>query len=398
MFLDVTRRLNLPLIRAAAVLHQAGKLPPNSYVVDAAAVLENARLLAGAAAASGVKLFFMAKQFGHDPTLCNLVVQHIPKAVAVDWMAAEDLIGQGVSLGHVGHLVQIPRAKVPSILAARPEVWTIASLEEASWVAAAAREVGVSQPVLLRVSALMANYPGQEGGFSAEEAVEVARQIDAMRGVHVVGATAFPCFVAGANGETVPGPNLSVLLEAVAHLGEAGVDVIHVNAPGGTSVSLLPQLSRLGVTHAEPGHALTGTTPRQITSEGPERPAIVYLTEVSHRKGNDAYVYGGGFYRRSHAYRALVGSTPEAVTQSPMWPVRLPPPSAIDYTASVESPEARPGDTAVMAFRVQAFVARSHIAVVTVGRTPKVLSLCRLGAPPPTSTIGQREFLAEAGS
>ena len=37
-----------------------------------------------------------------------------------------------------------------------------------------------------------------------------------------------------------------------------------------------------GATQLEPGHGLTGTTPLHARTALPERPAMLYLTEVSH--------------------------------------------------------------------------------------------------------------------
>lgn len=42
MFLDLTIKRNPALIKAAAELHQSGKIPANTYVIDLDTVLENA--------------------------------------------------------------------------------------------------------------------------------------------------------------------------------------------------------------------------------------------------------------------------------------------------------------------------------------------------------------------
>ena len=41
---------------------------------------------------------------------------------------------------------------------------------------------------------------------------------------------------------------------------------------------------------------LTGTTPLHVSDDLPEAPAVVYLTEVSHLSGGEAFCFGGGLY------------------------------------------------------------------------------------------------------
>ena len=59
---------------------------------------------------------------------------------------------------------------------------------------------------------------------------------------------------------------------------------------------LFETLAAAGATQVEPGHGLTGTTALHIFEDLPERPAAVYLTEVSHHYGGKAYCFGGGLY------------------------------------------------------------------------------------------------------
>ena len=106
--------------------------------------------------------------------------------------------------------------------------------------------------------------------------------------------------------------------------------------PSATCVSTIPILKELGATHGEPGHALTGTTPLHQRGDQPELPAMVYVSEVSHLDGDRAYVYGGGFYRRSRAREAIVGKTFPGMMDCRVR-VRETPPQYIDYYGALET-------------------------------------------------------------
>lgn len=75
MFLDRVRRRNPGLIRAAVALHQAGQIPPNTYVIDAGAFARNGALVRAAAEAAGLRVYFMTKQHGRNPELFRRVVR-----------------------------------------------------------------------------------------------------------------------------------------------------------------------------------------------------------------------------------------------------------------------------------------------------------------------------------
>lgn len=52
----------------------------------------------------------MTKQFGRNPLIAQAIVESgIEKAVAVDPWEALSLSKNGIKIGHVGHLVQIPK-------------------------------------------------------------------------------------------------------------------------------------------------------------------------------------------------------------------------------------------------------------------------------------------------
>src|SRR3954469_3537934 len=103
MFLERTKRQNPALIRAAVALHQAGEIPPNTFVFDADAFARNGALLRAAAEQAGLRMYFMTKQHGRNPELFRRVVRAGAKeTVAVAMEDARILHRHGVGLGHVG--------------------------------------------------------------------------------------------------------------------------------------------------------------------------------------------------------------------------------------------------------------------------------------------------------
>ena len=131
-------------------------------------------------------------------------------------------------------------------------------------------------------------------------------------------------------------------------------------------------LARAGATQIEPGHGLTGTTPLHVFEDLPEIPAVVYLSEVSHLIGDEAFCFGGGLYidpvfpglsaarRSSRASRRL--------RRSALKPVEIPAAAAIDYYGMIQNGRARRarvGDSVVFGFRPQAFVTRAYTVGVS---------------------------------
>ena len=80
----------------------------------------------------------------------------------------------------------------------------------------------------------------------------------------------------------MPTPNLHTLVQARDQLAKSGIAIEQLNAPSATSCTSLPLLAEYGVTHAEPGHALTGTIPANQQGDQPERIAMLWLSEISH--------------------------------------------------------------------------------------------------------------------
>lgn len=384
MFLNTTRRRNPDLMRAAVKLHQAGDIPPNTYLIDLDTVADNTRLLANEAAQYGVKLYFMSKQVGRVPAFARWVAEHgIPQAVAVDVAEARILSEAGVRLGHVGHLVQPGRSEWGDILRLKPEVVTVFSLTRARQLSMAAERLGCVQPVLLRVVRSGDTlYPGQYGGFKLEELSAMLPELQRLPGIRIVGVTSFPVLLMdGQKHEMQLTPNAETLLLAKQALAQAGIRVTQINGPSGTSCTTIPLLHRAGITHGEPGHALTGTTPLHAMHPLPERPAIVYVTEVSHRDDDDIYVIGGGFYTRSHVAAAAVSNRPADIVDNILPAAPLSPENIDYYGALKPERDVQAGDTAVYAFRTQIFVTRAHVALIRGVREgqPEIVHLQRRG-------------------
>jgi len=400
MFLDTLARRNPDLIRAAIDLHQAGEIPPNSYVLDLDTIRRNARLIKQAADKAGLYIYPMAKQVGRNPHFIRAIARAgMPKFVCVDWMGARLLARQKARIGHVGHLVQIPRNEALNIAALEPEVWTVFNLQKAREVSAAAQhlgrlqDVGRVQDLLLRVVADGDTfYPTHDGGFQLNDIVSAAREIAQLPAVRIVGVTSFPALlydpekaavVVSNNLGTGPhvnnnvrtGPhitnNLHTIVEAASRLRrEAGLEITQINAPGTTSAATMEILAASGATHVEPGHGYTGTTPWHGYEDLPERPAMCYVTEVTDVRGEEGYVLGGGFFIDpvipEYAVRAFVGRSGEDALGRERASAKLGPAGGIDYYALLDrrSTKVEIGDSVVFGFRAQVFATRGQVAVI----------------------------------
>jgi predicted amino acid racemase len=380
MFLRTTQLRNTGLIEAGAYFHQKGMIAPNTYLIDLDAVRKNASMIKEEAARQGIELYFMTKQFGRNPLVARAITESgITKAVAVDPWEALHLADNGISLGHVGHLVQIPKNMMEPILKHRPEVVTVFSYENAKIVAETAQSIGYIQKILLRVVGTDDHiYPGQQGGIPIRNLKYEVERIALLKGVYISGVTAFPCLLAHEE-RVEPTANFATLQEAKQILGAKGFTELQINTPSVSAVSTLSLLKKLGSTHAEPGHALTGTTPLHENGAEPEIPAMIYVSEVSHSDQGNAYVYGGGFYPRSHMKGALVGSSPDHLSFTK---ANLDDSESIDYYATLDTDKVSVsvGDTALFSFRTQIFVTRATVAVVEgIGHDPRISGLYNSG-------------------
>ncbi|GAA2331753.1 alanine racemase [Streptomyces cuspidosporus] len=371
MFLDVLRRRNPALISAAIALHQSGHLPSNTYVLDLDTISANARALATEAGRLGLTPFAMTKQIGRNPDACQAIMEGgIEAAVAVDMECARATTRAGMRLGHLGHLVQVPRAEAAAAAAMRPANWTVFSTDKARQAATAAGHAGHDQALLARIHTEGDEfYSGHEGGFPARDILAVADGLDALDSAHFAGITTFPALLFDPETRSVRRTrNLATLEQAATRLHDQGRTNIQINGPGTTSTETLAALASAGVTQVEPGHALTGTTPWHAATDLPERPAVCYLSEVSHLYGGRAYCFGGGMYVDPvfppYQVQAVVGHDPSSTATLD---ATLPPPQAIDYYGQLEVPAhavVETGTSVVFGFRVQAFVTRAYTAGV----------------------------------
>ncbi|MCU1670358.1 MAG: hypothetical protein JWP40_3285 [Blastococcus sp.] len=384
MFLDVLRRRNPRLIDAAIDLHQRGELPANTYVLDLDAVTANAESFAAAAGALGLTVFAMTKQFGRNPDVCRaLMAGGLEASVAVDMECARATQKAGMRVGHLGHLVQIPRAEADAAMGMSPDYLTVFTIEKALEAAAAAARVGREQPMLARLySSDDEFYSGHEGGFRAEDVVRVADEIDALDGARFAGITTFPALVFDPSAQALRRThNLQTLEAAAAALRGAGRPDLEINGPGTTSSAALPVLAEAGVTQVEPGHALTGTTPLHAVEDLVELPAACYLSEVSHLYEGRAFCFGGGMYVDPvfppYQVRAVVGRDADSAR---VLDAALPPPAAIDYYGQLDltgRSGVSVGDSVVFGFRIQAFVTRAYTAGIAglAAGTPRVAGI-----------------------
>ena len=364
MFLNQTIRRNRELAETAFMLHQEGRILPDSYVVDVDAFLENARRLLHKAEENHIKLYFMLKQIGRNPYLAKALVElGYSGAVVVDYREGLVMMRHNIPIGNVGHLVQVPGALIKNMVAYGPEVMTVYSREKIMEIQAAAAELGRRQALMLRVYGdFDMIYSGQTAGFHLDELKETAiwNKTECPQ-LEIKGVTSFPCYLYDETaGDVLPTRNLETVKCAVEILKTCGVDVTLVNTPSATCCHTIDKMVEFGGNCGEPGHGLSGTTPMHAEHDLEEIPAVVYVSEVSHNFMGNAYCFGGGHYRRSHVKHVLVG---KSLKDSRDLTVIPPTDESIDYHFGI-SEECTVGDTAVMAFRFQIFVTRSDVALV----------------------------------
>lgn len=364
MFLDKTIERNKELVQAAFILHRRGELLPDTYVIDFDTLIDNARKIKAEGDKYGIKLYFMTKQIGRNPLVCKEFIKlGYEGAVVVDFKEAKVMIDNGIKIGNVGHLVQIPKALVEKVIMARPDYVTVYSIEKAEEINEVCIKNNIKQKIMLRVLGENDNlYSGQYGGFKLEELKDTVNKLKKFKGLEVKGLTSFPCFLYDEKTNKIERTkNIDTLKEGKKIIEENfNIKIEQLNMPSATCVQSIENISIEGGTHGEPGHGLTGTTPYHHKNNGEEIPAIVYLTEVSHNLLDKGYCYGGGHYRRSHMENALVGESLENAKKIKVMPPTL---ESIDYHFEL-SENCKVSDAVVMAFRTQIFVTRSNVAIV----------------------------------
>jgi predicted amino acid racemase len=375
VFLDNLIARNPAFARAAIDLHQQGELPPDTYVIDLDTLAENATTLTGEAHRLGLEVVAMTKQFGRNPVALECLRTHgVDSFVAVDIACARAINRAGQPLGNIGHLVQVPRHLAAEAAAMEPQNWTVFDETKAAEAAAAAGALGRTQRLLAR-----AYGPGDTvveshaGGFAADEIEAVAERLDAIDGGRFAGVTSYPVLAFDRVGHRVVPTNNLRTLEAIAERLSAGgrPDAV-INGPGETSTAVLGTLADAGVTQVEPGHGFTATGAYHAFAELPERPAMLYLSEVSHLSGDFAYCFGGGLYlcigSVEYQPRAIVGPDYETAVDQRVDATLGQNHQVIDFYGQLGQTSRRtlrPGDSVVFCFRAQAFYTRSLIAPVS---------------------------------
>ena len=402
MFLRALLERNPQFVQAAVELHQAGEIPANSCVLDLDAIEANTAGLCREAHRLGLTVYAMSKQVGRAPgALDAMTAGGVDGYVAVDMACARPIARHGHRLGHLGHLVQVPRAEAAEAAGLVPDYWTVFSENKAAEAAAAARRLGRSQPMLVRVFADGDEfYPGHEGGVALEDLPAMIDRIAGLDAAEFAGLTTFPAllFDAATGGARLT-PNVETLARAAAIAARhpACPAKLEINAPGTTSTDVLALLASAGATQVEPGHGLTGTTPLHAVGELPEQPAALYLSEVAHIHQGVPLCFGGGFYADpvfgDYQVRALVAHDPSELSTEPV-PVDMPNPAGIDYYARLHPGGQRTvaeGATVVCGFRVQVFVTRAWVvglAGVSQGRARVAGVWNGFGAPSPFGASG----------
>ncbi|KLE14658.1 YhfX family PLP-dependent enzyme [Clostridium sp. C8] len=364
MFLEKTINRNRKLVQAAFKLHKEGLIMPDTYLIDLDTLIENAKKIKEEADKYGIKLYFMSKQIGRNPLVCKEFMKlGYDGAVVVDFKEAEVMIDNNIKIGHVGHLVQIPKTLIEKVIKSRPDYITVYSIEKAKELNEVCSKLGLKQNIMLRVLDENDNlYSGQYGGFKLNELKSIGEELTKLKSLNLSGVTSFPCFLFNEESNEIKRTNnIDTIKKAKEILEkEFNIKINQLNMPSATCVNSIEKIYREGGTHGEPGHGLTGSTPYHKFNDGDELPAMVYVSEVSHNLQDKAYCYGGGHYRRSHMENALVGQDLE---NSKIIEVIPPTDESIDYHFEL-SENCKVSDTVVMAFRTQIFVTRSNVAIV----------------------------------
>ena len=374
MFLKRLAERNPRLMEAAVELHQTGRIPASTWVIDVDAIAANARVLAAEARRHGLTTYVMSKQYARNPYVTLVAIANgLHKTVAVDMPGALQMRRYGIPVGHIGHLNQVPRHQVKDAVGMRPDVITVYNVEHARWIDAEAAAQKVTQDLLIRVySPDDLFFGGQEGGIPEADVSTTAKAIRELRHVRLVGVTAFPCVRYNARPDEPEAeltPNFHTIMRAAEVLRKLGFEVTQVNAPGNTSALTMATLAAKGATHVEPGHGLLGTTPNHsFRGDLPEVPTYTFVSEISHHFGGHAYAYGGGLFQDifqpGYHAQAFVGSRWGEARDNPVdfhYEIE----QIIDYHAVLEQGDrCKVGDTALFGFRTQMQMTRSYVAPV----------------------------------
>lgn len=357
LFLKRLLDTNKAFVDASLDLYKKGLILPDSYCIDVDMFLENAKNILNEAKKYNINLFYMLKQVGRNPYLAKKLEDLGYKgAVCVDFKEVEVMMKNNLKLCNIGHLVQIPKNMLSRVIEYDVEIITVYSYDMIKEISNIALSLNKTQDIMLRILDENSEiYPGQEAGFSVNEVKELIPKLKDLKGVKLNGITSFPCFLYSPDEKCIKETNnLFSVLEVNEFLKNQNLYVKHINLPSVSTVENIKKIYSYGGTDAEPGHALTGTTPLNIDS-GIEIPAYLYISEISHVFKNNSYFYGGGYYPRGHMKHGYIDNKIVNVNNFNA--------TNIDYYLSLEG-KYNIFDPIILCFRTQMFVTRSDIVLI----------------------------------
>ncbi|WP_288771418.1 alanine racemase [uncultured Sneathia sp.] len=357
LFLKRLLDTNKAFVDASLDLYKKGLILPDSYCIDVDMFLENAKNILNEAKKYNINLFYMLKQVGRNPYLAKKLEDLGYKGVVcVDFKEVEVMMKNNLKLCNIGHLVQIPKNMLSRVIEYGVEIITVYSYDMIKEISNIALSLNKTQDIMLRILDENSEiYPGQEAGFSVNEVKELIPKLKDLKGVKLNGITSFPCFLYSPDEKCIKETNnLFSVLEVNEFLKNQNLYVKHINLPSVSTVENIKKIYSYGGTDAEPGHALTGTTPLNIDS-GIEIPAYLYISEISHVFKNNSYFYGGGYYPRGHMKHGYIDNKIVNVNNFNA--------TNIDYYLSLEG-KYNIFDPIILCFRTQMFVTRSDIVLI----------------------------------
>lgn len=362
MFLNKLKERNNNLIDTAIKMHQQGLIMPDTYVIDVDTLIKNAKLMLDQANKKNVKLLFMLKQLGRNPYIAKKLIElGYEGAVVVDFNEAKVMMDNNIPIGNVGNLVQTPNAMLEELIEYDVGVMTVFSMEKLEKINSSAKKLNRVQNVIIKVYDNNDTfYNGQEAGISIEDFDTFVKKAKQLKNINIVGITSFPTFLYNKETNNIEKQNnYYTVYKAKKILEENDIDVKHLNLPSVTCISNIMKNFEGDNIYGEPGHGLSGTTPAHAYNDLEEIPCVLYLSEVSHNFKDNAFVYGGGHYRRSHVENAIISNGKEILNDK----VLAMDPESIDYYFKLQNNH-NVGDTVIMSFRFQIFVTRSRVVLL----------------------------------
>lgn len=362
MFLNKTYEQNKKLIEASIDLHQKGLILPDSYVIDIDTLIINAKSILKTAKSKNVRLYFMLKQLGRNPYVAKKLIDlGYDGAVVVDFKEAMVMMDNNIPIGNIGNLVQIPNSMLDKVINYGVEHITVFSYPKLKMINDIAKKNNKKQKVIIRVySDNDKLYPSQEAGININEFEAFLSKCKNFSNIDICGVTSFPAYLYNNELKEVDQlNNYNTIHQAVSILKDMGFEVSHINTPSMTCSYVIDKFFKGNNLVGEPGHGLSGSTPMHADFDMVEKPCVVYVSEISHNFNNNAYLYGGGYYRRSHVENAIV-SNGDGLCFDKVLPMDC---ESIDYYFKLDSKH-NIGDSVVMAFRYQIFVTRSSVVLL----------------------------------